>query len=92
MVDTSSDPASLNFVAVQAPQIIGVTHQAGGLPLDQGHIGSCTANALCDARNSAPDRMAGDPVLAENDAVNLYKLETQMEGQQYPPNDPGGAA
>jgi hypothetical protein len=82
------DPRSRDFPADQAPQIVSVTHNATGLPLNQGNIGSCTANALCGALNSAPD-FAG-ALLNENDAVNLYELETKMEGKPYPPNDPGG--
>jgi hypothetical protein len=84
------DPRSRDFAAERAAAIVSVTHQATGLPLDQGQIGSCTANALCGALNSAPD-FDGVTVLAEKDAVSLYELETQMEGKPYPPNDPGGS-
>jgi hypothetical protein len=84
------DPRSKGFEARRATQLVSVTHQAVGLPLDQGKIGSCTANALCGALNSAPDFGGGTP-LNEQDAVSLYELETQMEGQPYPPNDPGGS-
>jgi hypothetical protein len=83
------DPASRAYVAPRAPQIESVTHAASGLPLDQGKIGSCTANALCGALNSAPDLAGGAP-LAEENAVQLYELETKLEGKPYPPNDPGG--
>ncbi len=83
------DPRSRDFKADRAAKIVSVTHQATGLPLDQGDIGSCTANALCGALDSAPDLGNGTP-LNEKDAVSLYELETQMEGQPYPPNDPGG--
>lgn len=84
------DPRSRNFEAGRATQIVNVAHQATGLPLDQGKIGSCTANALCGALNSAPDFGGGTP-LNEQDAIGIYELETQMEGQPYPPNDPGGS-
>jgi hypothetical protein len=84
------DPRSLNFVAAMASEIISVSHPAVGPPLDQGHIGSCTANALCGALNSAPDFGGGTP-RSENDAISLYELETRLEGQPYPPNDPGGS-
>lgn len=83
------DPRSKAFLAARAP-IKSVKHAAVGLPLDQGQIGSCTANALCGALNSAPD-FDGGRVLVEADAVAIYELETQMEGQPYPPNDPGGS-
>ena len=84
------DPRSRNFPATVAPQVKSVTHNATGLPLDQGKIGSCTANALCGAVNSAPDFHGGTP-RTEKDAVSLYELETRLEGQPYPPNDPGGS-
>jgi hypothetical protein len=84
------DPQSLQYSAEQAPAIVSVTHQATGLPLNQGELGSCTANALCGAMDSAPDFAGGAP-LAEADAVHLYELETKLEGKPYPPNDPGGS-
>jgi hypothetical protein len=84
------DPQSLQFRAEQAPAVVSVTHAAKGLPLNQGQIGSCTANALCGALNSAPGSKGGKE-LAEPDAVKLYGLETEMEGKPYPPNDPGGS-
>jgi hypothetical protein len=83
------DPRSRQFKAPQAPQIESVTHAATALPLNQGNIGSCTANALCGALNSAPDFAGGAP-LTEEKAVQLYERETQLEGKPYPPNDPGG--
>ncbi len=84
------DPRSRDFPASRAPSIVSVTHNAVGLPLDQGQIGSCTANALCGALNSTPDN-AGGTVYNEDQAVHLYELETKLEGQPYPPNDPGGS-
>ena len=83
------DPRSLDFQAGLAPKIISVTHQATGLPLDQGKLGSCTANALCGALDSAPD-FNGATTLNEGDAIRVYELETKIEGKPYPPNDPGG--
>jgi hypothetical protein len=84
------DQRSLNFAAEQAPAIASVQHKASGLPLDQGQIGSCTANALCGALDSAPDAV-DTRRYTETDAVSLYALETKMENQPYPPNDPGGS-
>lgn len=84
------DPRSLEYTAKRAPKILSVKHKATGLPLDQGEIGSCTANALCGALDSAPD-FTGSTTLTEHDAVQIYELETKMEGQPYPPNDPGGS-
>ena len=84
------DPRSRNFPAEGAPAITSVVHSATGLPLNQGDIGSCTANALCGALDSAPDFKGGTP-RNELDAITLYELETKLEGQPYPPNDPGGS-
>jgi len=44
----------------------------------------------CGALDSAPDFTGGTP-LDEKDAVRIYELETKLEGQPYPPNDPGGS-
>jgi hypothetical protein len=84
------DPRSRQFEASRAPQIVSVKHNATGLPLNQGSIGSCTANALCGALDSAPDFTGGSP-RTESDAVTLYESETRLEGKPYPPNDPGGS-
>lgn len=65
-------------------------HRGVGLPLNQGDIGSCTANALCGALNSAPD-FTGSTPRSEQNAIQLYELETKLEGRPYPPNDPGGS-
>lgn len=84
------DPKSREYPAEQAPAITSVTHQATGLPLNQGEIGSCTANALCGALDSAPDLGSGTP-LTEPEAIHIYEKETSLEGNPYPPNDPGGS-
>lgn len=84
------DPGHLEHLAEGAPQIVSVKHEAAGLPLNQGNIGSCTANALCGALNSQPDQPASGYVYTEGDAVQLYERETADEGEPYPPNDPGG--
>jgi hypothetical protein len=69
---------------------VSVTHAATGLPYNQGNIGSCTANALCGALSSAPDSTSSR-AYDEATAVQLYELETKLEGKPYPPNDPGGS-
>jgi hypothetical protein len=84
------DERSRAFPAPRADAVKSVTHQATGLPLDQGDVGSCTANALCGAPNSAPDFKGGQPPI-KSDAVNLYEVDTRLEGKPYPPNDPGGS-
>lgn len=80
------DPRSREFGAQEASQIISVYHPARGLPLNQGLIGSCTAEALIGANNATPGRT----VLHQKNAVRLYSDETALEGDPYPPNDPGG--
>lgn len=99
------------FKAPLAEKVVSILHETWGLPLDQGQLGSCTANALCGALNAAPNwgvnpktpainekricqtrfAPAQGPDYTETDAVHLYSVETTMEGQPYPPNDPGGS-
>lgn len=82
--DTSNTIRALGkFQAGRATKIVSVTHQTTGLPLDQGKLGSCTANALCGALDSAPDFGGGTP-RNETDAIQLYELETRLEGKPYP--------
>jgi hypothetical protein len=76
-------------MAGTATDLTSVKHEAVGLPLDQGDVGSCTANALCGALNSQPDYTGGH-VFDETDALNIYKRETADEGMPYPKFDPGG--
>jgi len=83
------DPASRGFPADQAPAIVSVVHAAVGLPLNQGNVGSCTAEALCGALDSAPN-FAGGASKTQSDALELYEVETKLEHDPYPPNDPGG--
>jgi hypothetical protein len=82
------DERSREFLAERRP-LRSVRHVSHGLPLDQGEVGSCTAEALCGALDCEPD-LAGKAPLTQQDAINLYELETQLEGKPYPPNDPGG--
>lgn len=85
------DPRDAAYPAELAPAIRSVHHQSAGLPLNQGQVGSCTANALCGALNSIPHWAQGQPVLGERDAVALYSAEEQLMGfGPYPPNDNGG--
>lgn len=84
------DARSLEHPAKRAPKVDSVKHEATGLPLNQGELGSCTANALCGALDSAPNFSGGTP-LNEAEAVHVYERETSLEGDPYPPNDPGGS-
>lgn len=83
------DPQSWGFKAEQAPALKSVKHRTTGLPLDQGQVGSCTAEALVGAGNTAPNYRAVNR-RKQADAIILYQLETRNEHQPYPPNDPGG--
>ena len=90
------DPRSLSYPAEGAEAITDVIHAAHGLPLNQGNVGSCTANALCGAQNCDPFYPLTYPSpittpLTEADAVTLYERETADEGQPYPQYDPGGS-
>jgi hypothetical protein len=83
------DERSREFSAERRP-VESVDHAAQGLPLNQGNVGSCTAEALCGALDSAPNRNGSATLLTQADARRLYELETQLEHDPYPPNDPGG--
>lgn len=89
------DERSKEYVAEQAAKPKSVKHASTGLPLDQGDVGSCTAEALCGALNTDPDsgvlkgQVAGH-TFTQDDAYKLYGLETRNEGQPWPPDDPGG--
>lgn len=85
------DQRSKDHVAELAPKIISVTHNALGLPLQQAAVGSCTAESCTGAGNSQPNLKAGAKPRTQKDAYHLYAIETQQEGQPWPPNDPGGS-
>ena len=82
------DERSREFPAERG-RLQSVDHEASGLPLNQGEVGSCTAEALCGALDSAPN-LNGSGVLNQADALKVYGVETDLEKQPYPPNDPGG--
>jgi hypothetical protein len=85
------DPASRQYEAEQATALRSVTHTQIGLalPLNQTR-GSCTAEALCGARNMNPDHRAGDKILVQADADQLYDQEIVLEGGNPQTDDPGG--
>src|SRR5581483_2943188 len=87
------DDRSREFPAEQADAVTSVVHQigaAGILPLDQGQMGSCTANALCGARNLQPN-FGGRGAFAEKDAVWLYRQEVVNVEGVNPFQDVGGS-
>ena len=89
------DERSKEFPAELASKVKSVRHESRGLPLDQANVGSCTAEAACGALNTDPDfahlraPMQGH-VFTQDDAYQLYREETALEKQPWPPNDPGG--
>jgi len=83
------DGRSWNHQADLAPKITTMQHAVHGLPLDQGSVGSCTAEALIGALMIGPDFKGA--LYTQADAYALYHDETVLEGQPYPPNDPGGS-
>ena len=83
------DPRSKDYPAPLAPNVSDVMHEAWYMPLNQGNVGCCTADALCGALNCNPD-YSGTPSTQEN-AIALYTKETENEGQPYPTYDPGGS-
>lgn len=84
------DPRSRVFAVSTLTPLVNVRHQSIGLPLDQGEVGSCTANALVGDLNTKPNVPAHGP-WTEKGALRLYGRETANEGRPYPPNDPGGS-
>lgn len=84
------DSRSRDYPAELAAAVISVTHASmGGLPLDQGQIGSCTAEALTGALNLQPDYREPPGIQAQAQAYALYAAEVALEGEP-PGSDPGG--
>jgi hypothetical protein len=86
------DSRSRNYPAELARKAIDVFHQSVGLPLNQGQLGKCTAEGLCGRLNTQPGQPAETfRVFTDTDSDQLYGVETENEGQPWPPNDPGGS-
>jgi hypothetical protein len=71
---------------------------AGAQVLDQGQLGSCTANALCQALNTqhglAQRQLRGQgSILAELDARGIYSDATKLDPYpgEWPPEDTGSS-
>jgi hypothetical protein len=78
------------YAAAKATALVTKTWRHWGPILDQGNLGSCTGNAVTQARNCVPLRQ-GRPLLDEVDAVKAYSLATQLDPYTgtYPPTDTG---
>lgn len=87
------DPRSKDFRAQLAPAWKSVTHYHYGQPLDQGRLGSCTGNAMAQLLNTKPFQSKTGKRLVESDALELYKLATQLDDYDgtYPPTDTGSS-
>jgi hypothetical protein len=89
------DPRSLAFRHRRTRRTLAhVLHERHGPVLDQGQIGSCTANAEVGAISTSPLWDALSPAqrgsLGEPLAVSMYSDEEVMDGNgPYPPNDDG---
>lgn len=85
------DDRSASYPAAKADAIESVAHASHGLPLNQGNVGSCTAEALIGCCNTDPDfPSSGQAPYTQADAYKLYGAEVTLEGKHYPPDDPGG--
>lgn len=63
-----------------------------GPALDQGQVGSCTAEALVQWLNTTPGHQRGTVLHRQPLALELYAAETVLQGGPvYPPADPGGS-
>lgn len=84
------DSRSRDYPAELAPEIVSVLHpSAGGMPLDQGDVCSCTAEALSGALNLQPDYREPPGLRTQAQAYLLYDQEVALEGEP-PGSDPGG--
>lgn len=90
------DPLSRNFAHPAAALVKKTTLWAHHVPvLDQGHLGSCTGNALAQCLNTdyfakaRPGRY-----LDEHDAIMLYSKATHLDKYTgyYPPDDTGSSS
>jgi hypothetical protein len=97
------DPRSRAFAAPEPADLavlVSVRHQRHIPVLDQGQVGSCTANAAVGALGTSPLweahhtlGMSGRSEYADEKlAVALYSAEQiALYGQPYPPSDQGGS-
>ena len=86
------DKRSKNFAAERAPALKSAKYQRHCAPYDQGHLGSCTGNAMAGLLMTAPFWTSGRN-LTEADAVRLYSEATHLDGVRgaYPPDDTGSS-
>lgn len=89
------DPRSRAFAYEEAltTTFKTVHHRRYGAVLDQGNVGSCTGNAAAGVVNTMPIHYAGERLLKEVDALELYHMATVYDGYPgtYPPDDTGSS-
>jgi len=90
------DPRSRDYAYKAATTaLVAVEHMRHGSIFDQGQLGSCTGNAACGAKNTAPLYHSGSTHLeTEASAVDIYSLGTRLDGLgdgYYPPTDTGSS-
>lgn len=80
------DSRSRDYPAEMASAVRDVLWPSRGLPLNQGPIGKCTAEAACGRCNSAP--WQSEHLYTDADSDTLYEAETALEGSPWSPADP----
>ena len=93
-IDHEAQRRARPFARRGAVPVVSVSHVREIPILDQGQVGSCTANAAVGAVGTTPlyqTLPATHPVLDESEALVLYSAEEVYLGcGPYPPNDDGG--
>ena len=87
------DPRSFAFPHEAPPTPLRtVSHRRYGI-LDQGHLASCTGNAVAGCLNTLPLHAARQKFFTEDDALRIYGLATQLDvfTGTYPPDDTGSS-
>jgi hypothetical protein len=89
------DARSLEFPAKAATIVKSVIHTPPPEKwrLDQGHLGSCTGNAMAQWLNSKPAHRPRTRYLDQADAVRFYSYATSIDPWPgtYPPDDTGSS-
>jgi hypothetical protein len=86
------DERSKKFPAERAAALKSVKFHRHCPPYNQGHLGSCTGNAMAGLLMTEPFWHTGRD-LTEADAVRLYSEATHLDGirGEYPPDDTGSS-
>ena len=87
------DERSKNFAVARVSGALKSAQYARHCPpFDQGHLGSCTGNAMAGVLMTEPLWTAGR-LLTESDAVRLYSEATHLDKFRgsYPPDDTGSS-